>query len=269
MEEAKTKLTKFQQQQGIVATDERLDNETSRLATLSNQLTVAQSQSADAESRLHDLDATLKAGGTLDAFPEVMSNSYIQKLKSELLSKQSELQTLSGQLGENHPQYLSAKAEVKDLEKSLRNEISNVADGIRNNAKSLRERERSIEQSLAEQKDKVLKLKHSRDEIASFSREVDNAQTAYEAAVQRYNRISLESQANQTNIAVLTEATTPITPSSPVVLVNMVLSVVLGMFLGIGLGFIFEIIDRRVRSKDDLADGLDMPVLGELVKGLA
>lgn len=49
--EAQSRLTTFQQQQGIVALDERLDTETTRLNELTNQLVEAQARTYDVRSR--------------------------------------------------------------------------------------------------------------------------------------------------------------------------------------------------------------------------
>jgi capsular polysaccharide biosynthesis protein len=50
------------------------------------------------------------------------------------------------------------------------------------------------------------------------------------------------------------------------VLLNTILAIFLGGLLGIGLAFLMEMIDRRVRSSEDLATALDIPVLGEIAK---
>lgn len=270
LKQSQAKLTAYQQERGIVvATDERLDTETARLATLSNQLATAQSLTYEAETRWRQLESTSKSERAIEALPEVRSNSFIQRLKANLLANQTELEELSGQLGANHPQYQNKKAEVVSLQKKLDKELNAVISSIRDAARLAREREESIELSLAEQKNKVLRLKQQRDEVELLAREVQNSQQAYDTALQRYSQINLESQVNQTNIAVLTEAVEPVIPSSPAVVLNMILSVFLGGLLGVGIAFVLEISDRRVRSEDDLLDALEVPVLGVLVKGSA
>jgi len=45
---------------------------------------------------------------------------------------------------------------------------------------------------------------------------------------------------------------------------NVLLSVFFGTLLGVGLGFLIELFDRRVRSGQDIAMALDIPVLAEV-----
>jgi len=94
-------------------------------------------------------------------------------------------------------------------------------------------------------------------------RDVEAAKKAYDAVANRYNQTNLESQATQSNIAVLAPGVEPLEPSFPKPLRIMILMAVgLGVLLGLGAAFGLEMIDRRVRSADDLADMLPMPVLG-------
>ena len=57
---------------------------------------------------------------------------------------------------------------------------------------------------------------------------------------------AMESQFNQTNIAVLSPATPPSSPSSPNVLLNMISAIALGLFLGIVGALMSEMIRPRV-----------------------
>jgi len=110
----------------------------------------------------------------------------------------------------------------------------------------------------------VMSIKNQRDELAVLQREVENAQRAYDAVAQRLTQTSLESQTQQTNVVVLTPAVEPIEPSSPKLLLNSLLAVFLGTLLGVGCALLLETLSRRVRSAEDLAQALGLPVLGVL-----
>jgi polysaccharide biosynthesis transport protein len=48
------------------------------------------------------------------------------------------------------------------------------------------------------------------------------------------------------------------------VLLNILVSIFLGTLLGVGIALMLELMSRRVRSSDDLAEALNMPVLGSI-----
>ena len=72
----------------------------------------------------------------------------------------------------------------------------------------------------------------------------------------------------QTNVSVLTPAIEPIEPTFPKPLWQMLLmAAALGVVLGCGSAFGLELIDRRIRSPEDLAEMLQLPVLAVIEPG--
>ena len=127
-------------------------------------------------------------------------------------------------------------------------------------------REAELRAALAAQKEKVLQLKEERDGIGVLQRDVEGAQRAYDLVAQRLTQTSLESQTQQTNIAVLTPAQPPLEHSFPKPLLNTLGAIVLGTLLGVGTAVLLELMQRRVRSAEDLAEMLGVPVLGVIGK---
>ncbi len=68
----------------------------------------------------------------------------------------------------------------------------------------------------------------------------------------------------QSNVSILAPAREPTEPSFPNLLLNIVAGIVLGTFGALGAALVLELIDRRVRSAHDVAEMLQMPVLGEV-----
>ena len=188
LDAAQARLTDYQQEQGIVAIDERLDTETSRLNELSRELVGAQSELYDVQSR---------------------------------------------QLGQNHPEYRRAI-----------------------------ERERSMTASVDRQKRRLLELRDQRDELSSLVREVENEQRNYDATLQSYYQARLESQFNQTRIAVLSPAVVPQKPVRPNVVLNIASAIFLGLLVGIAMAIFGEILNRKIRSEDDVRVWMETEVLG-------
>ena len=107
-------------------------------------------------------------------------------------------------------------------------------------------------------------LNKQRDELNVLRRDIESAQRAFELVSQRASQTNIESQTNQTNIAVLNPAFVPTSPSKPKIFLNALVSIFLGTLLGVALALMLELKDRRVRSAQDLFDALDIPVLGTI-----
>jgi succinoglycan biosynthesis transport protein ExoP len=65
------------------------------------------------------------------------------------------------------------------------------------------------------------------------------------------------------------QANVPSSPSSPKPVRNGVLGMILGLLLGLGLAFLFERLDRRIRDPRELEDTYGLPVLGTISESRA
>lgn len=258
LEAAKTRLSTYERENGIVATDERLDIENTRLAELSSQLVGIQAVAAESSRREG------QAQGAGDRLPDVLANGLINQLKADLSRAESRLQELSTRFGDNHPQVIEAKASVAEQRSKLATETRRVTGGVSVTSTINRQREADIRAQLEAQRAKVAKLKVARDEASGLMREVESAQRAYEGITSRLNQTNLESQATQSNVNVLTEAVPPLQPASPKVGLNTALAFVVGLVLAAGTALLLELSDRKVRDVDDVVAVLQAPMLGVL-----
>jgi len=69
---------------------------------------------------------------------------------------------------------------------------------------------------------------------------------------------------NVDNVKVLSVSGIPTAPVSPNILLNTAIAAVVGFLLGIGLAFLREVLDRRIRTEEQVQQILDLPVLGSI-----
>jgi uncharacterized protein involved in exopolysaccharide biosynthesis len=258
LENAQEALSAYQRQKGIVATGGSMDYETTRLNEISSQLTQIEALRADTSSRQE------QAGAGNENVQEVLQNPLISSLKADLVRADAAWRAAQLRLGTGHPDYLKAQSEVAALRERIELETRRVASSIASANQVNLQREAGLRASLAAQKRKVLELEEGRDGITVLQRDVDGAQRAYDAVRLRLAQTNLESQAQRTNIAVLTPAEPPLQPSSPNVLLNTFIGIFVGTLLGVGIALLFELKQRRVRSFDDLTETLTVPVLASI-----
>ncbi|QWB29748.1 MULTISPECIES: YveK family protein [Exiguobacterium] len=66
------------------------------------------------------------------------------------------------------------------------------------------------------------------------------------------------------NVTVLSTSGIPTSPVSPNIILNTAIAAVVGFLLGVGLAFLREVLDRRIRTEDQVQQILDLPVLGSI-----
>ncbi|MCC6922925.1 MAG: chain length determinant protein EpsF [Nitrosomonas sp.] len=246
LELAQNKVSRFQQEEGIVDVDNRLDIETRRLNELSSKLVLAQNEIMGSVTSGGD-----RAAGELS----VVNNALINGLKANLVQAEARLADTGERLGINHPEHEGARAQVAKFKAELEKHTRITSRGA-----IMRENE--VREALEAQKTRVLALQQARDELKLLLREAEGAQHAYDSALQYLNRIRLEGRSNLSSVSILDPAVIPASHDSPNVKLNLAVSVFLGGLLGMFFGLLVEMLDRRVRSDEDLKAILPVPVLG-------
>ncbi len=257
LEKAQSALTEFTQRTGIVAAEERLDYENAKLNELSTQLTIVQAQTADSASKR-------KSTANADTLAEVMQSPLISQLKADIARLDAKLQESNVNLGKNHPQTQRTEQELASLKSKLEAETRQINTSIGTTLSVGRQKERELIDAIAAQKTKVLELNKRRDEINVLKRDFETAQRNFEQVSLRSAQTRLESSSNQTNIAILNTANEPVEPSRPKMLLNVLVAVLLGLLLGVGLALMRELSNRRVRSVEDLAEIVGLPMLAAI-----
>jgi len=263
LEKAQAELSSYQIERGVLAAGDKLDVETAHLSDLSAQLAAAKGQMYDSGARGRQMREAAARGG-VDELPDLLQNPALQVLKTELARAEARLAEVGSRYDWNHPQRQSVAAEVSSLRKKLAAEVANATGAIERAAELARQRVADLEQAVAEQRKRILDLGAEQDKLSVLKREVENAQRVYDAALQRASQLQLESRLEGTNIAVLSPAVPPLKPSKPKLLLNLVLSVILGGGLGLAFVLLFEFKDRRIRCAEDVTDELGLPLLAEM-----
>jgi polysaccharide biosynthesis transport protein len=255
LEDAQARLSNFQQKAGIVSSDERTDYETAKLGELSSQLTTVQGETTDSQS---------KRAGRGDTVAEVMQSPLINSLKTDVAKLESKVQEMSVNLGANHPSRQSAESELASLKSRLASETARISASIETTYRVGKDRERELQGAVGAQKSRVLALNKQRDELNVYRRDVEAAQRAYENVSQSASQTRLQSLTNQTNAVRMNTAVAPLRPSSPRLLLNLLIAAFAGTLLGVAVALLLELANRRVRSAEDLSQMLDLPVLASI-----
>lgn len=255
LEDAQARLSGYQQKAGIVSSDERVDYESAKLAQISTQLTTVQGETTDSQS---------KRNARGDTVAEVMQSTLINSLKGDIARLEAKSNEINVNLGVNHPLRQRAEAELASLRSRLASESNRISASIETAYRVGKDRERELQAAVNSQKSKVLALNKQRDELNVYRRDVEAAQRAYETVSQSASQTRLQSLTNQTNVVRLNTALPPIDPSSPKLSLNVLIAAFAGTLLGIGFAMVLELMNRRVRSTEDLMQMLDLPVLASI-----
>jgi uncharacterized protein involved in exopolysaccharide biosynthesis len=156
------------------------------------------------------------------------------------------------------------QAELASMRSRLSSESSRVGSAADTSYAASKQRARELQEALAEQKTRVLALNKQRGELSLLQRDVDTAQKAYEAVAASAAQSRLQSMATQTNVMRLASAVEPMEPTGPSAIQALMVAAVAGSLLAVALALLLELLNRRVRSVEDLSMVTQLPILASV-----
>jgi uncharacterized protein involved in exopolysaccharide biosynthesis len=255
-------ITAYQQEQGIVDADERLDTGSRQFGDLSSRLLTIQAAQSEAVTRKRSIQALLASGTRAYDIPEISRQEGVRDVKLRLIDVEGRLSEASGVLGSNHPRYRSLEADRAALLAQLERASSTAMRSIEQEEQRFAEQVARLQAEIKGRQEQLLEAKKHRDVIASLQRQLASAQQVYNSAVARYDEILMQSSVTTPTIAVLQWAEKPVRHSKPNVVNNVLVSIPGGVMLGLMLALLLELTYRRMRCVEDLEASLPVPVLG-------
>jgi chain length determinant protein EpsF len=254
LEQSQQRLTAYQQKTGVISAD-GVDMETQRLNELSSQLTLVQGQLTDVAN---------KRAATAANVSEAMNSPLIMSLKQNIAAQEAKIQEASANLGARHPQMIRMQDELRAMRSRLSQETTSIGSSIDTAYQVGRARERELQSAVNAQRARVMQFNRHRDELSVLRKDVETAQKAFEAVSERASQSKLQALTTQTNIQRLATAVEPLEARGPTAKVALGIAGVAGLLLAIAFAVLLELINRRVRSVDDLAMATHLPILASV-----
>jgi polysaccharide biosynthesis transport protein len=262
LEQSEQALQKYREKTGAMALEDRQNIVIQRLSDLNAAVTRARTERIEKESIHNQIRAIQDDRAAVDTFPAILNNTFIQQLKSELNEQQRLKAQLAEKLGARHPDMVKAQSAIETTENRINAEVQKVVQAIRNDYQAALANERSLQASLEQQKAEAQELNRAAIQYGVLQRDATSNQTMFAGLLERSRETGISGELKTSNIRVVDPAETPQAPARPNKIANFSLSVVGGLFLGIGLAFLFEYADNRIKQPEELKAELGIPFLG-------
>lgn len=182
-------------------------------------------------------------------------------LRQKRAEDAAELARLRSLFGEDYPSVISLRAQVENLDRSIAGEKTRSSQSNREAYNASVKREHDLQAELDRLTGQYNKQQRESVQMAILQREVDSNRQLYDGLLQRYKEIGVAGVGTN-NISVVDRAKPPEKPSSPVLIFNLLLSLLAGILFSSGLVFLLEKLDSSVRDPQDVAPRFGLPLLG-------
>jgi succinoglycan biosynthesis transport protein ExoP len=261
VEESEAALQRYKEQHDAVAVEDRQNIVVQRLGEMNAAVTKAKTARIEKEALYNQLKA-MQTSGSIDSFPAVLANDYVQKIKSDLGDLQRQQAQLADKYGDRHPEMIKIRTAIQSTEAKLKNEIDKVVDSVRSEYESARSQEVSLAGALDSQKYEALSLNRKGIEYSVLQREAESNRQIYESLLQRTKETGISGEFKASTIRVVDAAEVPQSPFLPRRERDISLAGLTGLFLAVGLVFFFEYLDNRIKSPQELRATLNVAFLG-------
>lgn len=266
LEDSERELITYATNNNIITLQGRVDPQSGRTAVERTLVSsdVEQVNQALAAAR----DARIAAGSVVDnstAGADPSSNTAVNLLRQRRAELAADLAQMRTIFGEDYPDIVAKTQQLETLNREIAGEAKRSRNINRETYDSAVKRERELTAELDRITGDYRDQQRRSIEYAILQREVDTNRQLYDGLLQRYKEIGAAGVGTN-NISVVDMAKAAEKPSSPRLILNLLLSLVAGLGLAAALVFILEQLDQSIRDPAEVTDRFGLPLLGSIPK---
>lgn len=264
VEAAEAALQRYREQNDAISLEDRENITVQKLADLNAAVTRAKTLRIEKEALYNQLRASQNDLAQIDTFPAILANSFIQQLKGQLADLQRQRASLAEKLGEKNPEMIRVNVLIQNAQIKLDAEIQKVVQSVRNEYEAALAQENSLGAALSQQKNEALSMNRKAIEYGVLRRDMESSKQLYNNLMQRAKETGVTGELRTSNIRVVDPAERPQWPTSPNKPRNLLAAIVGGGLTAMALAFLFEYMDSRIKTPDEIKAHLGLPNLGLL-----
>lgn len=229
------------------------------LAALNASLSQATADRIQAQARYEQV-------GRAGASTQALSNPAINSMRQRRAELAADYQRLMTQFEPGYPAATAIQSQIDQLDRSIAREEGRVTGSLAANYHEALEREKGLQEKVDQLKSSYLDLKRRSIQYNIYQQEVDTNRVLYDGLLQRFKEIGIAGGVGVNNVSIVDAADVPQKPSSPKLILNLLVALVGGLILGALTSFALEQIDEAIADPSEIERRLRLPLLGSVPK---
>lgn len=256
-------LHHFKQEHDVLSLsmEDRQNLIANEIELLSRSLTETRVHRIELQSRVSQLRQAVESDPLTAATPAIEQLSSVQELRTQLRTKQAELESLRTRYGAAHPQMVALQTQIDAIRHDVETEVRSVLRAAEAELRETQGTERGLQGALTRANEQGMELNHWEMEYGHLVRERDSKAAIYDLVLKRSAEADLTRMLRVTHVRVVDRALVPRSSVAPRVTLNLTMGVLAGLLLGVIVALLAERSDRRIRNLEDI-EALGLAVLG-------
>ena len=270
LERGERALVAYAQSQGIINTARGENGQTaSDASSLQGESLIALNTAlAEATARRVQAEGAYRQAQLAGGSAEVNENTQaLRQAKATLEAEYQEKRTL---MKPDHPEMLSLRSRIEELDRQIGRERSQVASGrttsLLADYRAALAAERALQGRVTGLKGSVLNLRGRSIQYNILQRDVDTNRALYDALLQRYKEIGVAGGVGTTPVSIVDRAEVPGGPYKPNLIYNLLIGLIAGLIGGAALAVVLEVLNDTIKTREDVRTKLGLACLGAVPK---
>ncbi|MBA3009313.1 MAG: GumC family protein [Proteobacteria bacterium] len=261
LEDAEKVFFEYKQQNKVFSITGKQKMAEQKIEEFNNKYLEARNNRLVLDAKLNELSSNLRGTKEIANVRSLVDNPMIDTIYRKIVDLELELTRQSKIFKPLHPKVVQLKGELEKSRISLSEEIKKELANLKSERKVLVAREQALEKTISEFESDALDTSSKELKFTILQRNVNTSQNLYDLMVSRVKESNILQTSDTSNIRLVEPAMVPVDPVSPKKRRNLLLSIVLGIFGGVGLAFFVEYLDQTVRTEDDIHTHFNLSVL--------
>ena len=227
------------------------------LATLNEALASAKADRIEAESRF-------RQAGPNGSSSEALANTAINNLRQSKAEFEAEYQQLMVTFEPTYPRAVALQRQIDELSTAITREERRVSNAVQAEYRQASQREQSLQAEVNSLKGEFLDQRRRAIQYNVYQQEVDTNQALYDGLLQRFKEIGVAGGIGVNNVAIVDAADVPLEPSSPRLIINLLIATLAGLMIGVAVALALEQLDESIGDPAELERRLGLPLLGSV-----
>ncbi|MEJ6486366.1 polysaccharide biosynthesis tyrosine autokinase [Nostoc punctiforme UO1] len=282
-------LRRFKEENRVIALDQEAAKGVDRLADLSDQITQAQANLTDAETRSQLLERQLRLNSQQAVdMGNLTQSKAVQEVLTEYQQVQNQLAVEQTRYTDKHPAIANLLAKEVALKKQLETRIfenagreksvpaQNLGMGELKQTLLAQLVQSDVERSALANRVTVLQnayalsqrrlsvLPQLQEKEQQLERQLQVARSTYEELLKRSQEVEVVVNQNVGNARVVSAALLPKKAVSPKIALYLAIGGFVGILLGVGLAMMLEAMDQSLKTLEQAQQLLGYPLLGTI-----
>jgi len=266
VEEAERAFQDFKERENVFSLEGKQRISVQKIEEMNASYLKARSERLEVEAKIQQLAKYVEKGSgeAVKSVPTFLQDKILETLFSDLVTAEVEYGRLRGVYKSKHPEMVKLTSKIQGLRDKIRQQIQKALDNVKAEQTVLLARERALQEAISRYEAEAIKTNRKELEYAILDREVETNRELYNTILTKIKETNIVGQITSTNLRLVSPASTPTAPIRPKKAFNIILSILSGLFLGIGLALLLEYLDQTVHSRDEVVRNFELPVLTEI-----